>query len=116
MSKCYFLVKIFRFFRQKCKALLTKIFSSKIGYFYFYLKGVFKSFNTLTSDIEGAQNVLVLGKGASLKDISHKRLSAFIERCDYRILASSVDINNHNTLEGFEKSESLYLPGLDHKP
>ena len=94
-------VKAYIFFRNKSKNLITKIFSSRLGYYYFKFKGVFNTFSTLTSDIEGSKKVLIIGKGASLNNISDEKLSALIEKCDYRILASSVDIANHSTLKKY---------------
>ena len=101
MIKLFKLDKAYIFFSKKIKILNRKIFTSKIGYYYFNLRGVFKAFNTLTSDIEGSKKVLIIGKGASIKRISGEKLSNLIEKCDYRILASSVDISNHPTLKKY---------------
>ena len=83
------------------KILFSKIFSSKLAFYYYKYIGIFSLFNPLSSDIEGSNRVLILGKGASLKNINKDKLHKLIKNSDYRILASSVDIENNEILRNF---------------
>tara|TARA_S200000501_G_C20871136_1_gene764302 strand:- start:576 stop:1463 length:888 start_codon:yes stop_codon:yes gene_type:complete len=101
MLKNDFIKKIKKIFKQKVIIFKNKIFSCKLAYYYYLLIGLFESFNLLSSDIEGSKRVLILGKGASIKEINDQKIYDLIESSDYRILASSVDIENHNILKNF---------------
>ncbi len=75
-----------------------KIRTSKFSYFYRKKFGVFSDFATLSSDMSGKKNILIFGKAASIKEINEKRLERIIKTSDYKILANSVDIENHPVL------------------
>ena len=101
MLKNNYFFKIKNLLIKKIRVVKNKIISSKVAFYYYLLIGVFDSFKTLSSDIEGAKRVLILGKGQSVKEINDQKLFDLIESSDYRILASSVDIENHKILKRF---------------
>ena len=75
-----------------------KIRTSKFSYFYRKSRGVFDDFSTLSSDLEGNESLLICGKAASIKDIKNEKLESILMNSDYKLLANSVDIENHPIL------------------
>ena len=75
-----------------------KISTSKLAYLFRKYRGVFDDFETLSKDIEKKEKILIFGKAASVREISNVKLQNLLNIADYKILANSVDIDNHPTL------------------
>lgn len=75
-----------------------KLKTSKISFLYRKYNGVFKDFNTLKEDLIGHNNLIICAKAQSINEISNKKLKLLLDDSDYKLLANSVDIDNHKIL------------------
>ena len=71
---------------------------SKIPYYFHKVSGLFSQFSPLSDLFGDATTITIVSKGASLAEISNRKLEVALDSADVRVLVSSVDIEHHPVL------------------